>query len=132
KRASLDRLGATPGVQSWLFRAITQKRGATVTRSRALITGAGAKDGIGFACARLLAEAGFAVALSATTDRVLDRANELNTAGHTASGHIGDLTQTEDVDHLLSELGNINVLVNNAGMGTQAKPALEKRLTQIA
>lgn len=103
-----------------------------MTRSRALITGAGAKDGIGFACARLLAEAGFAVALSATTDRVLDRANELNTAGHTASGHIGDLTQTEDVDHLLSELGNINVLVNNAGMGTQAKPALEKRLTQIA
>lgn len=41
-----------------------------MTRSRALITGAGAKDGIGFACARLLAEAGFAFALSATTDRV--------------------------------------------------------------
>ena len=101
-------------------------------RSRALITGAGAKDGIGFACARLLAEAGFAVALSATTDRVLDRANELNAAGHTASGHIGDLTLTEDVDHLLSELGSVNVLVNNAGMGTKAKPALEKRLTEIA
>jgi 3-oxoacyl-[acyl-carrier protein] reductase len=103
-----------------------------VTRSRALITGAGAKDGIGFACARFLAEAGCTVALSATTDRVFDRVNELNAAGHTATGHTGDLTKADDVDRLLSKLGSVNVLINNAGMGTKAKPALEKHLTEIA
>jgi hypothetical protein len=32
----------------------------------------------------------------------------------------------------LSELGSVNVLINNAGMGTRAKPALEKHLTEIA
>ncbi len=103
-----------------------------MTRSRAVITGAGAKDGIGFACARFLAEAGCTVALSATTDRVFDRVNELNAAGHTATGHTGDLTRAADVDRLLSELGSVNVLINNAGMGTRAKPALEKHLTEIA
>ena len=103
-----------------------------MTRSRALITGAGAKDGIGFACARLLAEAGFSVALSATTNRVFDRVNELHAAGHAASGHIGDLTRAEDVDRLLSEVGYIDVLINNAGMGTKAKPALERHLSDIA
>ena len=61
-----------------------------------------------------------------------DRVNELTAAGHTASGHIGDLTRAGDVDRLLSELGSVNVLVNNAGMGTKAKPALEKHLTEIA
>ncbi|UCI10733.1 SDR family NAD(P)-dependent oxidoreductase [Mesorhizobium sp. B1-1-8] len=102
-----------------------------MTQSKALITGAGAKDGIGFACARLLAEAGFTVALSATTERVMDRVNELNMAGHTASGHIGDLTKAGEVDRLLSELGNVDILINNAGMGTRAKPSLEKHLTEI-
>jgi 3-oxoacyl-[acyl-carrier protein] reductase len=99
---------------------------------RALITGAGSRDGIGFACARLLAEAGFAVALTATTGRVLDRADELAAAGHAASGHTGDLTLPEHVERLSWEVGSIDVLVNNAGMGTQAKPALEKRLTQLS
>jgi 3-oxoacyl-[acyl-carrier protein] reductase len=102
-----------------------------VTQSKALITGAGAKDGIGFACARLLAQAGFTVALSATTERVMDRVDELNAAGHTASGHIGDLTKAGEVDRLLSELGSVDVLINNAGMGTRAKPSLEKHLAEI-
>jgi len=63
---------------------------------------------------------------------VFDRVNELHAAGHTATGHTGDLTRTDDVDRLLSELGSVNVLINNAGMGTRAKPALEKHLTEIA
>ena len=39
----------------------------------AVVTGAGSPDGIGFATARLLAELGAAVMLSATTARIQDR-----------------------------------------------------------
>jgi 3-oxoacyl-[acyl-carrier protein] reductase len=99
--------------------------------SKALITGAGAKDGIGFSTARLLAEAGHAVSLAATTERVLDRAAELAGLGFDAVGHVGDLTKASDVARLRAAVGNVDVLVNNAGMGTQARPALDKSLVDI-
>lgn len=47
----------------------------------AVVTGAGSPDGIGFATARLLAELGGAVMISATTARIRDRASELCSAG---------------------------------------------------
>ncbi len=98
---------------------------------KALITGAGAADGIGFATARLLAEAGYAVALAATTERVLERAAELAARGFGADGHVGDLTAAADVARLRGAVGDVDVLVNNAGMGTRARPALEKALVDI-
>ena len=98
---------------------------------KALITGAGALDGIGFAAAQLLAEAGHAVALAATTERVFDRAAELAALGFAASAHVGDLTNAADVARLRAEVGNVAILVNNAGMGTQSRPALEKPLIDI-
>ncbi len=98
---------------------------------KALVTGAGAADGIGFATARLLAESGYAVALAATTKRVLARAEELAALGFDASGHVGDLTVAADVARLCGEVGDIEVLVNNAGMGTRARPALDKALVDI-
>ena len=43
----------------------------------ALITGAGSADGIGFATAKLLYEAGAKVSITSTTDRIFDRLAEL-------------------------------------------------------
>lgn len=86
----------------------------------ALVTGAGSADGIGFACARLLGELGAAVAVTATTDRVHDRAKELQALGVRARGVVADLTDEDQVRRAVADvvtgLGTTTVLVNNAGM----------------
>ncbi|MCF1709859.1 SDR family oxidoreductase [Tabrizicola sp. J26] len=90
---------------------------------RVLITGAGAAEGIGFACARWLAQAGHHVALASTTARIHDRVAELHAVGDSASGHVADLTREADVARLAAEVGAIDILVNNAGMGSLGAPA---------
>jgi 3-oxoacyl-[acyl-carrier protein] reductase len=86
----------------------------------ALITGAGSPNGIGFACARVLAREGARLAITSTTDRIHDRAAELTTAGTDAAGFVADLTDREQVralvDAVTQTFGRIDVLVNNAGM----------------
>lgn len=84
-----------------------------LTGRTALVTGAGSEHGIGFASARLLASCGAEVVLTATSERVHDRAAEL---GHGARGVIADLTDADDVERLVRTCGEIDVLVNNAGM----------------
>lgn len=83
----------------------------------ALVTGAGSPGGIGMAIARALAVAGARVAITATSNRIHDRAAELG-AGVTA--HIADLTDPAQVTRLMAEIdathGPIEILVNNAGM----------------
>ena len=95
----------------------------------ALVTGAGAPDGIGMAAARLLGSLGAAVALAATTDRVLERAAELEAAGVTSVGVVADLTDEEQAHRAVTEvrraLGAPTVLVNNAGMTSVSAPALD-------
>jgi 3-oxoacyl-[acyl-carrier protein] reductase len=93
---------------------------------RALVTGAGSPDGIGFATARLLAARGFEVVLSATTDRVFDRASELG-----ARGVVADLTSWEDAARLVSEAGPVDVLVNNAGMVQTGVSAPDRLFTEL-
>ena len=92
----------------------------SLTGRGALVTGAGAPDGIGLAIARLLARQGARVALAATTPRVLDRAAELVAEGHDAHGLIADLTDADAARDLVAEaaqrLGTLDVVVNNAGM----------------
>ena len=68
----------------------------------AVVTGAGGPDGIGFATARLLAELGTAVTISATTARIHDRVSELRSAGFDAAGIIGDLTDSGVASGLVS------------------------------
>ncbi|MCX6432211.1 MAG: SDR family NAD(P)-dependent oxidoreductase [Actinobacteria bacterium] len=86
----------------------------------ALVTGAGAPDGIGFAAARLLGELGATVAVASTTGRIDDRVAELSAAGISASGHIADLTQEDQTARLVAEVvaahGSLAIVVNNAGM----------------
>jgi 3-oxoacyl-[acyl-carrier protein] reductase len=85
----------------------------------ALVTGAGAPDGIGFACARLLRAAGAKVAITSTTDRIHDRLDELGGAGAGFAKPV-DLTDAEQADALVAEaegaLGPVDILINNAGM----------------
>ena len=95
----------------------------------ALVTGAGAPDGIGMATARLLGSLGAAVAVAATTDRAAERATELEAAGTPAVGVVGDLTDPDEVARVLAEvtraLGAPTVVVNNAGMTSVASPAVD-------
>jgi 3-oxoacyl-[acyl-carrier protein] reductase len=78
---------------------------------RALVTGAGSADGIGFAAARTLVERGAAVTVSSTTERIYERARELG-----ATGFVADLTEWEQARRLAEAAGPVDVLVNNAGM----------------
>lgn len=86
----------------------------------ALVTGAGSAQGIGFATARLLAEAGASVAMTSTTDRINDRLAELNGHPHRTYAKAADLTDPAQVADLVNEvtnaLGPIDIVVNNAGM----------------
>jgi 3-oxoacyl-[acyl-carrier protein] reductase len=86
----------------------------------ALVTGAGSLEGIGFAAAKLLAEMGAAVAITATGQRIHQRVADLQDAGHTARGYIADLTDRPAtramIELIESDFGRIDILVNNAGM----------------
>lgn len=83
----------------------------------ALVTGAGAPDGIGFATARAFRAAGARVAITSTTARIHDRAREL---GPEVFATAADLRNPDDAARLLAEveaaLGPVDILVNNAGM----------------
>ncbi len=87
----------------------------------ALVTGAGSAGGIGFATARLLKEAGARVAITATTDRIFTRLEELgNAEGEKGFAGTADLTDRAQVEALVADvaaaLGPIEILINNAGM----------------
>ncbi|AZO13379.1 SDR family oxidoreductase [Mesorhizobium sp. M2A.F.Ca.ET.043.05.1.1] len=99
---------------------------------KALVTGAGAADGIGVAVARALGEAGLSVVITASSARVEQRAGELRAEGLDVSAVVADLTVSGDVERLCSQAGEIDVLVNNAGMGTVAQPALQRRFLDLS
>jgi 3-oxoacyl-[acyl-carrier protein] reductase len=85
----------------------------------ALVTGAGHPDGIGFACARSLAELGATVHVTSTTARIHERAAAL---GPASVGVVADLTVEADVDALHAAVGAVDVVVNNAGMVSVGSP----------
>lgn len=81
----------------------------------ALVTGAGAAGGIGFAIARALKDAGARICVTATSARIADRARALECMSYQA-----DLTDPAQVAGLFAaveaRLGPVEILVNNAGM----------------
>lgn len=100
---------------------------AGVAGRLALVTGAGAPGGIGFAIARALVGAGAKVAITATTDRIHARAAELG-----CRAHVADLTDPAQVAGLFAAvegaLGPVEILVNNAGMVQTGKDVDRARL----
>ncbi len=86
----------------------------------ALVSGAGSPTGIGFATARALGELGARVAITATTERVFERAEELRELGIQARGFVARLHREADVAHLADSLHAAGILptilVNNAGL----------------
>jgi 3-oxoacyl-[acyl-carrier protein] reductase len=84
---------------------------------RALVSGAGAPGGIGFAIAKSLAATGATLFITSTTDRIHQRATELG-----ATGFIADLTDLEQCQSIANQIGELDVLVNNAGMTSVNNP----------
>jgi 3-oxoacyl-[acyl-carrier protein] reductase len=93
----------------------------------ALITGAGASNGIGFATARALRELGAEIIITSTTDRIHERAKEIG-----AKSFVADLTQESDVKTVVGHISNLDILVNNAGMTSVSSPASSGEATDVA
>jgi 3-oxoacyl-[acyl-carrier protein] reductase len=97
----------------------------------ALVTGAGSPEGIGFAVAARLVRLGAKVAIVSTTRRIHDRAAELG-----ATGFVVDLTDESEVgalhDAIAEQLGEVGVLVNNAGLASKASPEVLRPIAQLS
>jgi 3-oxoacyl-[acyl-carrier protein] reductase len=108
----------------------------TMPEQVAIVTGAGSPEGIGFAIARRLHRAGFHVVITSTTDRIHDRARELDSSGSRLSTFVADLTDEAAaqklVDAVIRQTGRVDVLVNNAGLGQTGKPVVEATLREFA
>lgn len=100
-----------------------------LTGAKALITGAGSATGIGFVSAQLLAEMGASVYLTGASERVLQRAQELQASGETAFASCANLTDPDQAAAMVADavdkLGGLDILVNNAGMTSVAAPQHE-------
>lgn len=97
----------------------------------ALVTGAGSADGIGYAIARRLADLGARVAIVSTTRRIHARAEELG-----VTGFVADLTDESEVgalaDAVAEQLGDVEVLVNNAGLASRTSPEVLRPVAQLS
>ena len=83
----------------------------------ALVTGAGSAEGIGFACARLLARQGAHVSITSTTERIHERAAELGGGAFSFVAELTDPAQAAALARAAREAnGPVDVVVNNAGM----------------
>lgn len=90
----------------------------------ALVTGAG--KGIGRAIALALAQEGVHVALLSRTEKDLTAlADEIRLLGVKAAVTVADISNISEVNAAVqraqTELGSIDILINNAGIGTFAK-----------
>jgi 3-oxoacyl-[acyl-carrier protein] reductase len=92
----------------------------TFEKQVAIVTGAGSVAGIGFATSKRLLAQGARVAITSTTDRIGERARELDASGTRVFSLVSDLTDQAQVKALVSAVvawrGRIDILVNNAGM----------------
>lgn len=97
----------------------------------ALVTGAGSVDGIGFATASRLRALGAVVGIVSTTKRIHERAAELG-----VTGFVVDLTDEAEVgalaDAVAEQLGDVQILINNAGLASKASPEILRPVTQLS
>jgi 3-oxoacyl-[acyl-carrier protein] reductase len=93
----------------------------------ALVSGAGAPGGIGFAIAKALKANGFDLVITSTTDRIKERAKELG-----VRGEVADLTKANEVEALIGSIKTLDVVVNNAGMTSQISPLAEDEAQSLS
>lgn len=93
----------------------------------ALVTGAGSSSGIGFASALALKSLGAKVIVTSTTNRIFDRANEIQ-----GQGFVADLCDERQVEELFSNIELLDILVNNAGMTSVSTPAGDSEAGDLA
>jgi 3-oxoacyl-[acyl-carrier protein] reductase len=100
----------------------------------AIVTGAGSPVGIGFAIARALLSGGAQIAITSTTERIHQRARELDASGKNVLAIVADLTLEEAsrlvVGNAFERYGQIDVLVNNAGMAQTGRTLDSKTLLE--
>ncbi|HXN54235.1 MAG TPA: SDR family NAD(P)-dependent oxidoreductase [Candidatus Acidoferrum sp.] len=100
----------------------------------AIVTGAGSADGIGFAIARRLLHAGAQIAVTSTTERIYERARELDASGKNVLAIVADLTEEDGARHIIDMVmersAQIDVLVNNAGMAQTGRPLAGKTVRE--
>ena len=94
---------------------------------KALITGAGSSSGIGFASATALKQLGAEVIITSTSNRIFDRATEIQ-----ARGLVADLCDERQVKELFSNIDSLDILVNNAGMTSISNPAGDSEAGDVA
>jgi 3-oxoacyl-[acyl-carrier protein] reductase len=83
------------------------------------------------ACARALGQAGHEVAVVSTTGRIFARAAELAAEGIAVRGFQADLTEPAEVARLAEALGPVDIVVNNAGMGSLSRPARAQGFVEL-
>ena len=111
----------------------------TLDRARVIVTGA--SSGIGEALARALAHEGAQLVLTARReDRLSSLAQQLQEAGSTVRYCAGDITSEQVRRAVLEtarrELGGLDILINNAGVGAQgplatASPERLRRVMEV-
>jgi 3-oxoacyl-[acyl-carrier protein] reductase len=99
---------------------------------RALVTGCGSAQGIGFAAARLLGMRGARVTICSTTARVHERASELRERGIDVHAVEADLSVPDAARELAEAAGAVDALVNNAGMGSLVEPARSAAFAELS
>lgn len=100
------------------------------TRSEAggILIVTGASRGIGAACARLGAKAGYRVVVNyaRSRDAALAVVGEIEAAGGTAIAVGADVSRPEEVEALFAQtdrrFGRVTALINNAGIGGEIRP----------
>jgi 3-oxoacyl-[acyl-carrier protein] reductase len=103
-------------------------KGHGLLEGKGIVVTAAAGTGIGLATARRCVEEGARVVLSDVHERrLIAAADEMAKAGLRPPAVVCDVTREEDVQRLFerasAELGGVDVLVNNAGLGGTANVA---------
>lgn len=104
----------------WNYELVPLTAAFDLTGHTAIISGAGGREGIGFAVAQELGGLGARVVVTSTTDRVYDRVAELQLSGIDATGFVSRLETEQAVSSLFAAMSSArlvpDILVNNAGM----------------
>jgi len=105
-------------------------KGKSKMNKIAMITGAG--SGVGRAVARALAEQGWQLALVGRKKDALEETAKMLKGDHlVASGDVGDPAQVKAIfAQIKDKFGRLDMLFNNAGMGTPAIPIEELSFAQ--